>query len=245
LPETQLAEAVADNSLDHEITAAQIESPDVVGNAAPAVVEEAGVQHNEAPDHIDAAPAIAQVESGAAVDAESRTVDIPLVDSSDPTGDDKATEELLVEVWRPRPPNRQHRRPAPSEKNVRANAKEAGEGNRRSGTNESAPWRARTRRHGPSPQPAADAAKPQVEDGGRFQSGRRARQFDPVNKIEGAEGQHFGKRHARSADERKQDGRRHETPPAPAPRREAPVNLNSPFAKLLALKTQLETKGKG
>ena len=39
--------------------------------------------------------------------------------------------------------------------------------------------------------------------------------------------------------------RRPEEAPAPAPRREAPINLDSPFAKLLALKLQLETKGKG
>jgi hypothetical protein len=32
--------------------------------------------------------------------------------------------------------------------------------------------------------------------------------------------------------------------PAPQARREQPVDLNSPFAKLLALKSQLEAKGK-
>ena len=50
----------------------------------------------------------------------------------------------------------------------------------------------------------------------------------------------------RGPDERKRDeGGGRKTPPPPIPRREPPVNLNSPFAKLLALKSQLEAKGKG
>ncbi len=54
-----------------------------------------------------------------------------------------------------------------------------------------------------------------------------------------------GQNSERPKDERGRRERRPEEAAPPVQRREAPINLDSPFAKLLALKAQLETKGKG
>ena len=170
-----------------------------------------------------------------------------------------AIEEVLIEIWRPRPPphRQRHARPV-SRENSSARPDAAAEGDsprpdRRDGASE----RIRHRRHRPpssglAPQAAAEmgtpadaAAQKPLEEANRFRHGRGPRRsFDPANKPEGNAGRRGGPNGGRARDERKQDERRQEKTPAPAPRREPPVDLNSPFAKLLALKSQLEAKGK-
>jgi ATP-dependent RNA helicase SUPV3L1/SUV3 len=169
-----------------------------------------------------------------------------------------AIEEVLIEIWRPRPPphRQRHARPV-SRENSSARPDAAAEGDSpRSDRRDGASERMRHRRHrpasqGPTPQAAtetgapADAApqKPH-EEANRFRHGRGPRRsFDSADKPEGGAGRRGGPNRGRARDERKQDERRQDTP-APATRREPPVDLNSPFAKLLALKSQLEAKGK-
>jgi ATP-dependent RNA helicase SUPV3L1/SUV3 len=168
-----------------------------------------------------------------------------------------SVEEVLIEVWRPRPPPHRQRNPrAGSRNNVPAQPHEAGSADRRPDSQDGETDKTRRRRHRPfqAPAPQAEQAgsgletppppqKPR-EETNRFQRGRGPRRpFDPANKPEGGAERRGGPNRGRGQDERKQDERRQEN--TPAPRREAPVNLNSPFAKLLALKSQLEAKGKG
>jgi hypothetical protein len=115
----------------------------------------------------------------------------------------------------------------------------------------------RHRRHRPASQaPApptaaetgtqADPAPQKLnEEANKFRHGRGPRRsFDSANRPDGGAGRGGGANRGRVKDERKHDERRPEKTPAPATRREPPVDLNSPFAKLLALKSQLEAKGK-
>jgi ATP-dependent RNA helicase SUPV3L1/SUV3 len=170
-----------------------------------------------------------------------------------------AIEEVLIEVWRPRPPphRQRHSRPV-SRDNSSARTDAAGEGDiprpdRRDGAAE----RMRHRRHRPASQaPApptaaetgtqADPAPQKLnEEANKFRHGRGPRRsFDSANRPDGGAGRGGGANRGRVKDERKHDERRPEKTPAPATRREPPVDLNSPFAKLLALKSQLEAKGK-
>jgi ATP-dependent RNA helicase SUPV3L1/SUV3 len=157
-----------------------------------------------------------------------------------------AVEEPLIEVWRPKPPNRQHRHPRPRE--AVARPKEAAEGESQQGRREGASERFRHRRRpatvaAPPTGGEAEAAPKEENAGAQSRRGGR-RHFDAPNKAEGG-GRRFDQKNGRASDERRQDERKRENAPPPAPRREAPVNLNSPFAKLLALKSQLEAKGKG
>jgi ATP-dependent RNA helicase SUPV3L1/SUV3 len=157
-------------------------------------------------------------------------------------------EEALIEVWRPRPPNRQHRHSRPRDNNVAGRVKEISEGDSQPGGRNGVSERFRNRRRSTppaAPQTATEADARPKEEGGGFRPGRAARrQYEPSHKIEGGDGRRPAPNKGRAPDERRQDERRHENASAPAPRREAPVNLNSPFAKLLALKSQLEAKGK-
>jgi len=86
--------------------------------------------------------------------------------------------------------------------------------------------------------------KPGEKETNRFRHGRGPqRPHDPATNPESGAARRGGPNRSRGRDERRQDQRQENTP-APAPRREPSVNLNSPFAKLLALKSQLEAKGK-
>ncbi|WP_158813562.1 hypothetical protein [Methylocapsa sp. S129] len=196
-------------------------------------------------------------EQGPAVSPESEAASLAAAvpNGEIPDAPVAPTEEALIEVWRPRPPpNRQRNPRAGSRDKGPARPHEAVEGDQRPDRRDGPSERTRRQRYRPSQVPApavADAGsqpapQPQKpgEETNRRQHGRGPRRpFDSANKLDGA-GRRGGPNRGRGQDERRQDERRQENTPAPAPRREPPVNLDSPFAKLLALKSQLEAKGK-
>jgi ATP-dependent RNA helicase SUPV3L1/SUV3 len=166
----------------------------------------------------------------------------------------EVAEEALVEVWRPRPPPHRPRRPHAGSANgapVRLQAEGEQPGERRDG-----PERPRHRRHRPSHTPSQQASaeagsQSNSESPGPRQDSNRPsrwrdapRPFDSAAKQDGGAERRGGPHKARGRDDRKQNERSRENMPAPQARREQPVDLNSPFAKLLALKSQLEAKGK-
>ena len=203
----------------------------------------------------DPAPDEGHVERGETVSSMPEATSVTVAASDGGTVEEPVVqaEEVLIEVWRPRPPpNRQRNPRAGARNNGSARPHEAAAGDRQDGASE----RTGRRRHRPSEAPAPQAAEagsqpelqPQKprEETNRFQRGRGARRaFDASNKAEDGAERRNGPHRGRGPEERKRDERRQENAPAPIPRREPPVNLNSPFAKLLALKSQLEAKGKG
>jgi ATP-dependent RNA helicase SUPV3L1/SUV3 len=165
-------------------------------------------------------------------------------------------EEPLIEVWRPRPPVR--RRPqhgGAAKENVMARRPtEGSEGHAPDRRGD----RGRNRRRGPvtpddakivaapaaEAQPTEESAK---EESAKFRRGRGPR--GPSHPSNGRDNANAGRRRnanpGGTREDRAQEDRKRDSAPPTPPRREPPVNMNSPFAKLLALKTQLETKGKG
>jgi ATP-dependent RNA helicase SUPV3L1/SUV3 len=216
---------------------------------------------HEVPQVDSPAPNEGRVEQiGTASEEPEATVSTGMISNGETPGEPAAAiEEVLIEIWRPRPPphRQRHSRPV-SRDNSSARSDAAGEGDiprpdRRDGASE----RMRHRRHRPASQaPApqasaetgtqADAAPQKLqEEANKFRHGRGPRRsFDSASRPEGGAGRGGGPNRGRAKDERKHDERRPEKTPAPATRREPPVDLNSPFAKLLALKSQLEAKGK-
>ena len=156
-------------------------------------------------------------------------------------------EEALIEVWRPRPPNRQ-RGPRGGAARDRI-ASQAASGRPQSAHHNEPRDEVGQRRRRPSPRPPppsrveAESAPKPTPDKFRASSGAR-RRFGASKEAQGADGGQSGRASGNPEDGRRHRERRQESVSAPAPRREAPINLDSPFAKLLALKLQLETKGK-
>jgi ATP-dependent RNA helicase SUPV3L1/SUV3 len=159
-----------------------------------------------------------------------------------------AAEEVLIEVWRPRPPNRQHRPRPRARESAHAPAREASEAAAQPDRREEASEGIRNRRRRPAPRPAPQAgaeAEPRPrQESNRFQTARgNRRPSDPSNNAQAAIERRPGHGKGRAREEREPDERRKEGSPGQGARREAPIDMNSPFAKLLALKSQLE-KGK-
>jgi ATP-dependent RNA helicase SUPV3L1/SUV3 len=213
-------------------------------------------QEAAAPDELQ--PADAQATALIAVD---RALEAPAPEPSErseakPALDDGApgeslepAQETLIEVWRPRPPNRQRNPRGGARDHISKSLAAAPEGDGQMSRRDETPDKVRNRRRGPSQRPPSQSieAAPRATGGSdRSGAGLETRQTDSANRAESGIGRSGGPNRGRPPDERSQRGRRPERPPAPpVPQREPPVNLNSPFAKLLALKAQLETKGKG
>jgi ATP-dependent RNA helicase SUPV3L1/SUV3 len=159
-------------------------------------------------------------------------------------------EEPLIEVWRPRPPAR--RRPPHHGGPVKENGParrpiDGAEGH----VSDRRGDRGKNRRRGlPTPDDPKIVAEATLETqptegSAKFHRGRGARgPSHPSNGRDNA-GRRRNANPGGAKEDRAQEDRKREIAPPPPPRREQPVNMNSPFAKLLALKTQLETKGKG
>jgi len=186
---------------------------------------------------------------GAAVASEPLVSDAAVVTSEASAGEDAAAlapapaEDILIEVWSPRPPARQRAPRREARERTPARAEAAPEGATQPGRRSEAAGRPAGRRRpyfSGSPPASVDASAPKEEARG-FRGGRPDRRR-ANNSGDGdvALGRRGGPRKGGGQDER-----RPEPPAAPAPRREPPINLDSPFAKLLALKSQLEAKGKG
>jgi ATP-dependent RNA helicase SUPV3L1/SUV3 len=152
-------------------------------------------------------------------------------------------EDILIEVWSPRPPARQRAPRREARERAPTRPELAPEGETQPGRRGETAGRAAGRRrpHFSEPPPASAEAPPPKQEVRGFRGGRGdRRRFDKSGNGEVPQGRRGGPHKGGSPEER-----RPESPAAPAPRREPPINLDSPFAKLLALKTQLEAKGKG
>jgi ATP-dependent RNA helicase SUPV3L1/SUV3 len=265
-PESRPSESVTDAQEESAAREGQTagasgeDGPHVAGGSAPSASESQTAAEARGGQENPSVGDSAIGEGGAAQDevaASGADADIPAVAISD--GKNVAetaapTEEVLIEVWRPRPPahRQRHSRPA-SRDNSSTRANAAADSEERPDGRGGASEKMRRRRHRPpqisAPQAGAEANLPLQNSGEepnrpRHERGPR-RPFDPAHKSEGGAGRRGGASRSGGKDERKQDERRRENTPAPMPRREPPIDLNSPFAKLLALKSQLEAKNKG
>jgi ATP-dependent RNA helicase SUPV3L1/SUV3 len=215
---------------------------------------------SEAPAPQGAAEASeAPAPEGVGAESEALAPDGPAATSESPVSDGAAAmseasalegvvatapaEDVLIEVWSPRPSGRPRipRREAKDRAPARAEPAPEGEAQpeRRGETADRTAGRRRP--HFSAPPPVSVETAPPKEEARGFRGGRgNRRRFDNAGNGDVAPGRRSGPRKGGAPDER-----RPETPAAPAPRREPPINLDSPFAKLLALKTQLEAKSKG
>jgi ATP-dependent RNA helicase SUPV3L1/SUV3 len=213
-------EGRAAQSQDRQQTEPAGEPASVAAPESPAAEAVAAAPESPAAD--DAAPAL--LDGGVVVEA--------------------AAEEVLIEVWRPRPPARPRNPRRVARDNASPASGPAPERETRPGRRDEAPGRPASRRRPPlsgPPQGEAGAASPPKEEPRGFRGRRGPRERgDLSNEKDIASGRRAGPHKGGAADERRPEGAA-----APAARREPPINLDSPFAKLLALKTQLEAKGKG
>jgi ATP-dependent RNA helicase SUPV3L1/SUV3 len=175
----------------------------------------------------EAAPLVPEQEEASAEQAVADPV--ALEAAGEPAGPSASAEPDMVEVWRPgRFENRDRNRNA---RGVRHHGRKHGD---RSSAPAASDANAPALAADAQPSPAADTDQPNGEK--RHQRGRRPHRGD---RPEGQRPQHHGKRN-RHEDKR---GERHERPE----RRERPERQpdpNSPFAKLAALKAQLESGAK-
>ena len=240
--------------------ASPAELPEAVGEASPAPAEgegapvAAGAAEEPAepvgdpplPDAREAAAEAGSLE----ISSERSDEGAPTVPADEGPGGEAAAppEEALIEVWRPRPPSRQHRPRPRSREGAPSQAKAASEDTSPPDRAE-APEGVRNRRRRAAPRPAPQAnveAEPRArQEPNRFQAARGSRRpSDPSSNAQAPLDRRAAQNKGRAREEREPDERRKEGAPGEGGRREPPVNMNSPFAKLLALKSQLEAKGK-
>ena len=169
----------------------------------------------------------------------------PVNQAAEPTPDD------LVEVWRPKPMVRRRNPRASARERSPAATSEPRHGESPPTAREETSDEVRSRRRRPAPrsppspsqvtaEPISERAPRRSEAGRGF--GRRA---ERPSRTEGTGGRRGEPNNRGEAQQRAGRELRQEAAPTPPPRREAPIDLNSPFAKLLALKLQLEGKAKG
>jgi ATP-dependent RNA helicase SUPV3L1/SUV3 len=222
------AETAAPAAVEIEVEA---EAP-----AAPETELEAAAPETEAEA---AAPVAAEANAEAGAPVESGAVEAPAAANAVDAG--APADEPLIEVWRPRPaagPRSARRAPGKE----RAPARPA-EGEARAGRREAAgdhPARRRRPSFQAPPPAGGDAAPRPQQETRKFRGGRGPRERGEASGAEEVRQD----RHARPNKGRASPSGAAEGPPAQA-RREPPVNMDSPFAKLLALKSQLEAKAKG
>jgi ATP-dependent RNA helicase SUPV3L1/SUV3 len=234
--------------------AAPVDAPavEVASEAAPAETAPPPPEiHVETPSVAETVVIEGAPDAGEADLSAPEAAEAAAPDEENPAEPATPTEEPLFEVWRPKPPAHRPRHVRVREGSPARPAEGTAERPaRRDGAS-------RRQRYKPAEAPAAPQAaegallaeappqgqKP-AEEANRPRQGWRGprRPFD-ANAGEGG-GRRGGPQRNRGSDERKPDERRPDNAPPP-PRREPAVNLNSPFAKLLALKSQLEAKGKG
>ncbi len=191
---------------------------------------------------LEASPAAAKE---AATEAASESVSTPPVEPTVP-----AVPEL-VEVWRPggrfedrRPRHERHRHHRTHAKaEAKAGDATAGAGEKADGPHRE--HRRRRRRHGdrPRPDPGASAPAEGVTDAAIAASPAEGVSAEAPDKQrrDRHEGRR-GDRHDRHRDKRERQRRERDFTPRPP--RERPIDPNSPFAKLAALKEQLESSAK-
>ncbi|HLW91024.1 MAG TPA: helicase-related protein [Roseiarcus sp.] len=196
----------------------------------------------------ESAPEIAETSAApevpATADAQASSADAPPVEGSapapdasipsSPTASSAATpeDEAMVEVWRPTHHRRRDARPP--RRSSTAPSAEAGHGapaHERHGRRRSKSFVPRSSE--PRPEVAAPGADRQPQ-----QIAAQTREQSRPERPKGPRAEH------RPSKPRGQDATKGGSAPRPAPR-ERPIDPNSPFAKLLALKTELEAKQRG
>ncbi|HWJ74961.1 MAG TPA: helicase-related protein [Kaistia sp.] len=263
-PEAVVAEPVAENAV------AEVREGEASGaedEASPAL--EAAVAAEEAPEAVEAASPEPQVGVAEAVsdevaaDGEAETVEADsdaepvAVDdvaepaaavAAEPAAPVEPAEPEMIEIWRPgrfdrRPPREQgerrgggRHRGAPQEGADAAPA-EAREGRRDEGRRHGRPQQDRP---GQSRPPQSGEGKPGRRD---ERSPRPDRPGRPHDRPTHADGERPDRRHQDRPDQRKHGGA--PQPRREEPRRERPIDPNSPFAALAALKADLEAKKRG
>jgi ATP-dependent RNA helicase SUPV3L1/SUV3 len=228
-----------------------VDAPNVAEQPEPTAVESEAAVAAE-----PAAAAVAQGETETAVDAAAPATAEGSADGSVvPATETVAVGPELIEVWRPagrhddrkprheRPRHRRHDQAQPAEAGAQASDGEQGrkEHHRRDRGH-------RRRRHegghaeaGAAAQTAVAGgeASAAVADSGNARPREDRRRFQGKGKGRPDEGQ------ANRREQRHGGGQRNERPPAQRPPpRERPIDPNSPFAKLAALKEQLESSAK-
>ena len=237
--ETSVAEAAA---VDAEAASAAVEGEQLAVAEEPAV-EAAASEPVEATQTDAASAEAADVAQDEPVQAESTAIEAAASDPAEDAAEvalnaeaiadsaEKPAEPELIEVWRPGRFEQRERRP---------------HGRHKRGDQRGAP-----RQGGTENQPAAAAAEGSVQPGGdtadtqrgprpprKDRHQRHGRQDGGRREGQRHEGRHEGQRHGKGGGGPRQDARPRQD------RREKEPDPNSPFAKLAALKAQLEADSK-
>ncbi len=186
--------------------------------------------------------------------AEAGTSDADAPDAETTAAEVAEAEVSLIEVWRP---HRQHharreRRPQrkPPQQNVTPHGAQAAEQGRRGPNGATAPaHRERGDRSRPDRKHQAEAARPNdgaeaavsAQAQGEHQRPRHEKRHEDRNKDQRREASHEGTRQNHRNDDRRE--RRHGSFTSTEKPRERQPDPNSPFAKLLILKQQMESQG--
>ena len=209
-----------------------------------AIVPEASVDAPASEASLEVEPQV--VAEGA--DATAAAADASVA-ASEPAA---AAAPELVEVWRPggrfedrRPRHerhRHHRHHAPAEAHVNANDATAAGEERAEGARKE--HRRRRRRHGDRPRPDAGAPAPSegASEAAIAAAPEEGASAETLDKRRDRNEGRRGERQDRHRDKRSHQRRERDF--APRPPRERPIDPNSPFAKLAALKEQLESSAK-
>ncbi len=241
-------------------TAAELQAEVEAAPEAPAAEQEAPAEEQEAPaaeaEAVEA-PAVEETTEEPAAPAE--VTPTPTEAASETASERAATEEaapaepVLIEVWRPQ--RHQHGRGRERGGQDRGGQDRAGQD--RAGQERGQEHQ--PRRHGPRRSQNAPAAEGQSqgqasaphETGGQTEHRRFERPRGGEGRAEGGKPRFEGKREPRKFDikfdaNRKRDDQRGGEPRAftEKPRREKVADPDSPFAKLAALKAELEAKNK-
>lgn len=232
-------------------------SEEVVAEAPAEAVSEAAAPQEAEPIIGEAAAEAAPVENAAPVDdtpaadeapvAEAAVVEAPAAEGAEPVEAAAPAEPDLIEVWRPhrqhqhgrRPERNQQRRPHRGAQ-PQPQAAQAGEAAPEAPAEGGAPPRRDDRRNNRGPNPRREGGEP-GRSGPRPERGPRSQGGDR-NERKGGDRRPD---RDRDRDQRRSGGgdRTFASTERPAPRERQP-DPNSPFAKLLALKAELEGKGK-
>ncbi|SHF52920.1 ATP-dependent RNA helicase SUPV3L1/SUV3 [Kaistia soli DSM 19436] len=226
---------VAEGTEPVEVVAAELETAD------PVDVEAAGEGEAVASDAVAEAEPVAETDdaSGAiAAETEAVTEAVTVAESAAPA------EPEMIEIWRP---GRFDRRPPREQGERRGGGRHRGEP--QAGAEEAPAETREGRRHGRPQQDRPGQGRP--PQGGDAKPGRRDERGPrpdrpaprPHDRPAHADGERPDRRHQDRPDQRKHGGA--PQPRREEPRRERPIDPNSPFAALAALKADLEAKKRG
>ncbi|UTD26679.1 helicase-related protein [Bradyrhizobium sp. WD16] len=256
VPEAIASEAVAPEAIASESAASEsaaVETPAPTGDASATTVVESGAEQTSVGEAaeaevVDAAPAETGVEPAAAEvagapepeaaeaapPAEASAAEAALAETA---GEAAAVEPQLVEVWRPGGRS-EERRPRHERPHGRR-----GQGGAPAAAGEAGEAREQRHGHGQGRRDRRDEFRKLRAEGAGATAGEAR---EPRERDERKGGGFKGKpRNGSRPEGRPPHGHRHERHSQNAPPRERPIDPNSPFAKLAALKEQLTNRKDG